>query len=154
MQRFRSSSILHMLFHIYDLSYIVIAHHCHIGKPMTSVIELSPITLFKCLSDETRARLIFLIAQEQELCVCELTCALDLSQPKISRHLAQLRACGLLLDRRAGQWVYYQIAPDLPAWIKQVISLSGQAYDAMLASDTSRLSAMDGRPQKQPPLCC
>lgn len=116
--------------------------------------ELSPITLFKCLSDETRARLIFLVAQEQELCVCELTCALDLSQPKISRHLAQLRACGLLLDRRAGQWVYYQIAPDLPVWAKQILTLSAQAYDVTRAADLSRLSAMNERPQKPSPLCC
>ena len=59
---------------------------------------LSPAALFKCLSDETRARATLLIAREGELCVCELVCALDDSQPKVSRHLAQLRGCGLLLD--------------------------------------------------------
>ena len=53
--------------------------------------HLTPTTVFKCLADETRVRIALLIAREGELCVCELTCALDESQPKISRHLAMLR---------------------------------------------------------------
>ena len=64
------------------------------------VEHLTPTTVFKCLADETRVRLMLLITREDELCVCELTCALDESQPKVSRHLAQLRNCGLLEDRR------------------------------------------------------
>jgi isochorismate hydrolase len=53
--------------------------------------HLSPPTLFKSLADETRARAVLLIVDQGELCVCELVCALGDSQPKISRHLAQLR---------------------------------------------------------------
>jgi len=57
---------------------------------------LTPTTVFKCLADDTRVRLMLLIAREEELCVCELTCALGENQPKVSRHLAQLRSGGLL----------------------------------------------------------
>ena len=64
---------------------------------------LTPPIVFKCLADDTRARMTLLIAREGELCVCELTHALELSQPKISRHLAQLREAGILMDRRKGQ---------------------------------------------------
>jgi ArsR family transcriptional regulator len=46
-----------------------------------------PLELFKALSDITRLQCILLIQQEQELCVCELMAALELSQPKVSRHL-------------------------------------------------------------------
>ncbi len=53
---------------------------------------ITPPDVFKSLSDETRARATLLIASLGELCVCELMCALDDSQPKISRHLAQLRS--------------------------------------------------------------
>jgi len=67
--------------------------------------DFSPPAIFKCLADATRMRSALLIVQEGELCVCELMCALNDSQPKISRHLAQLRSSGLLLDRRQGQWV-------------------------------------------------
>ncbi|MGZ8191702.1 MAG: metalloregulator ArsR/SmtB family transcription factor [Methylococcaceae bacterium] len=77
---------------------------------------ITPTVFFKCLADETRLRCVTLLQKKGKLCVCELTAALDLSQPKISRHLAQLRQCGLLLDSREGQWVYYQINPQLPDW--------------------------------------
>lgn len=50
--------------------------------------------MFKCLADETRVRATLLIVDQGELCVCELMCALADSQPKISRHLAQLRSSG------------------------------------------------------------
>lgn len=115
--------------------------------------SLTPITLFKCLADDTRARLMLLINQEHELCVCELTCALDLSQPKISRHLAQLRQCGLLSDRRAGQWVYYQVDPQLPVWAREIIALATAAYGQALRDDETRLQGMNERPQRSS-LCC
>ncbi|HCL3931889.1 metalloregulator ArsR/SmtB family transcription factor, partial [Pseudomonas aeruginosa] len=83
----------------------------------------SPAEVFKCLADETRVRATLLIVDQGELCVCELMCALADSQPKISRHLAQLRSAGLLLDRRQGQWVYYRLNPALPAWIHEVLQV-------------------------------
>ncbi|MGF6593001.1 metalloregulator ArsR/SmtB family transcription factor [Pseudomonas sp. 2835] len=113
---------------------------------------LTPATLFKCLADETRARATLLIAREGELCVCELMCALDDSQPKISRHLAQLRTCGLLLDRRQGQWVYYRLNPHLPAWINQVLQLTLEANGQWLSADSARLDGMGDRPARA--TCC
>lgn len=65
--------------------------------------QLNSTTVFKCLADDTRVRLMLLMTREKELCVYELTCALDESQPRISRHLAQLRTSGLLSDRRQGK---------------------------------------------------
>ena len=71
---------------------------------------------FKLLADETRLCCVVLIHQQGSLCVCELTEVLQLSQPKISRHLAILRQAGLLVTERKGQWIYYQLSPNLPAW--------------------------------------
>ncbi len=88
---------------------------------------LLPENYFKCLSDETRLRCMMLLYKEGALCVCELTAALELSQPKISRHLAQLRQTGLLVDSRMGQWVYYQLNPQLPAWAFAVLEAAEQA---------------------------
>ncbi|GGK02345.1 metalloregulator ArsR/SmtB family transcription factor [Pseudomonas matsuisoli] len=112
---------------------------------------LSPSELFKCLSDETRARATLLIAEHGELCVCELMCALEDSQPKISRHLALLRSTGLLLDRRQGQWVYYRLNPELPAWAVEVLKVTLQANADWLAINSTRLCNMDGRPVRA---CC
>jgi len=67
--------------------------------------------LFKALGDETRLRIVALLSHG-ELCVCHLEEALSLSQPKVSRHLATLRAAGVVEDRRDGTWVYYRLLPQ------------------------------------------
>ena len=69
--------------------------------------------LFKALGDESRLRIVALLSHG-ELCVCHLEEALGLSQPRVSRHLATLRAGGVVEDRRDGTWVYYRLVrqPD------------------------------------------
>ncbi|MBI6945709.1 metalloregulator ArsR/SmtB family transcription factor [Pseudomonas koreensis] len=114
---------------------------------------LTPTELFKSLADETRARATLLIAEQGELCVCELMCALDDSQPKISRHLAQLRSNGMLLDRRQGQWVYYRLNPDLPDWVRQVLNVTAKANTDWLKDNACRLHNMDGRPARETACC-
>jgi len=64
--------------------------------------------IFKALSDDTRLRVVKLL-QERELCVCELMQVLDMSQPRISRHMSVLKNAGLLEDRREGKWVHYSL---------------------------------------------
>ena len=113
----------------------------------------SPAEVFKCLADETRVRATLLIVDQGELCVCELMCALADSQPKISRHLAQLRSAGLLLDRRQGQWVYDRLNPALPAWIHEVLQVTLRANGDWLQADAARLRDMDGRPQRASACC-
>lgn len=83
---------------------------------------------FKCLSDPTRLDILTLVLAKQDICVCEITEQLELSQPKISRHLALLRNLSILLDQRRGQWVYYRINPDLPAWAHSVLHLLEQDH--------------------------
>ncbi|MEG0130211.1 MAG: metalloregulator ArsR/SmtB family transcription factor [Acinetobacter sp.] len=81
---------------------------------------------FKCLSDPTRLDILKLVMMKQNICVCELTEKLQLSQPKISRHLALLRNLAILLDQRQGQWVYYRINPNLPDWAMAVLNVIAQ----------------------------
>ena len=83
--------------------------------------------LFRALADPTRLRALLLLHAEGELCVCDLTHALKLSQPKMSRHLANLRAAGLVVDRRDGQWIHYHIDPQLPAWVHGVLATVARA---------------------------
>lgn len=113
----------------------------------------TPTDLFKCLADETRVRMVLLIEREQELCVCELTCAMSESQPKVSRHLALLRNSGLLADRRQGQWVYYRLHPQLPTWVREVLSLTGQANSEWLEEQINCLNKMGDRPTRVASCC-
>ena len=119
----------------------------------TMIDPLSPTQVFKCLADENRVRMMLLIAREEELCVCELICALEESQPKVSRHLAQLRTCGLLEDRRQGQWVYYRLHPALPTWVREVLATTLAANRECLSTSTRRLDAMGERPQRVASCC-
>lgn len=112
-----------------------------------------PLRVFKCLADETRLMLTLLIQREGDLCVCELTHALETSQPKVSRHLAQLRQCGLLSDRRDGQWVYYGIAPDLPGWASDILAAGAEGEAARLEAFQARLDRMGDRPARRAALC-
>ncbi|MEJ2609306.1 MAG: metalloregulator ArsR/SmtB family transcription factor [Candidatus Thiodiazotropha sp.] len=111
-------------------------------------MDTKPIELFSSLSHETRLRCIALLMQQEELCVCELTHALSAAQPHISRHLAQLREVGLILDRREGLWIHYRINPDLPDWVLNVLSetMSGIVNQSPFKEDFKILELMPNRP--------
>jgi len=122
-------------------------------KASTPVQMLAPVTLFKCLADDTRARMTQLIVQEGELCVCELTAALQESQPKISRHLAMLRSAKVLLDRRQGQWVFYRLNPELPAWATETLEQTRAQNTELLTPLMQNLCAMGERPERAKACC-
>lgn len=118
-------------------------------KSIDSAIKpLQAVDFYKLLADETRLLSLLLIEQEGELCVCELMEALDQLQPKISRHLSQLRKAGLLLDRRQGQWVFYRLHPLLNDWMREVLQQTHQHNPALLTQACARLQAMHNRPSK------
>ncbi|MDF1528262.1 MAG: metalloregulator ArsR/SmtB family transcription factor [Sedimenticola sp.] len=109
---------------------------------------MQPESLFRALSDTTRLRCLALLVGHAELCVCELTHALALPQPKISHHLGTLRKAGLVCDRKEGLWIYYRINPDLPQWVASILSttVTGvQGFDPY-TSDAAALAKMPNRP--------
>jgi ArsR family transcriptional regulator len=63
------------------------------------------IQVMKALSDPSRTRMIKLL-QRNDLCVCDITKRIGLSQPTVSKHLKQLETAGLVAYRRAGQAVF------------------------------------------------
>ncbi|MCW3993864.1 MAG: metalloregulator ArsR/SmtB family transcription factor [Candidatus Bathyarchaeota archaeon] len=69
--------------------------------------------LLKALANGTRLKMLKLLSV-REMCVCELTVALDLTQPTASHHLNILQNVGLVKDRKEGKWVFYSLAkPEL-----------------------------------------
>jgi len=105
-------------------------------------------SFFSAIANDIRLRCLILMQLEGELCVCELTHALDLSQPMISRHLALLRETGLVETRRAGQGMYYRIHPDLDAWVKKVLRETAKAneHESPYSNDLFALQQMPNRP--------
>ncbi|CAH9062132.1 Arsenic resistance transcriptional regulator ArsR1 [Pseudoalteromonas holothuriae] len=111
------------------------------------------LTFYKALADNTRLQCLLLVEQESELCVCEFMAALKLSQPKISRHLAQLRKVGILTDRKHKQWVYYRINEQLPHWVKDIITQTYHHNRAFLRTATEQLNSMGDRPERVANFC-
>jgi ArsR family transcriptional regulator len=111
-----------------------------------------PVVFYKCLADDTRLKSLLLVLAEGELCVCELMQALELSQPKVSRHLSLLRESGLLETRRQGQWMFYRLHPSTPAWAKQVLRETELNNRNYLAHSHQLLHAMSVRPERLS--CC
>ncbi|MGO1247928.1 MAG: metalloregulator ArsR/SmtB family transcription factor [Oceanisphaera sp.] len=101
---------------------------------------MSPLVLFKCLADDTRLKSMLLISMHQELCVCDLQQALQLSQPKVSRHLAELRKCELLMDERRGKWVYYRLHPDLSDWARELLAQTAALHTEYLSECRQQLT--------------
>jgi len=64
--------------------------------------------LFKAFSDETRAKILFSLAQE-ELCVCDVANILEMSVQAVSHHLRVLRTMKLVKHRREGKLVFYTL---------------------------------------------
>ncbi|HPE37131.1 MAG TPA: metalloregulator ArsR/SmtB family transcription factor [Spirochaetales bacterium] len=65
--------------------------------------------LFKVLGDPTRLRIVNALAAAGELCVCDLSAALSLSQSAVSHQLAVLRRSRLARPRRDGKTVFYAL---------------------------------------------
>jgi ArsR family transcriptional regulator len=70
------------------------------------------------------------------------------SQPKISRHLAQLREAGIVSDRRQGIWIYYRLHPALPDWTLEVLAATsaGVQAETPFSTDLDTLEKMPARP--------
>lgn len=72
-----------------------------------TVMELSEI--FKIFGDPTRIRIISLLTIE-ELCVCDLSEILGMSQSAVSHQLRTLRGKNLVKFRKEGKQAYYSLA--------------------------------------------
>jgi ArsR family transcriptional regulator len=113
---------------------------------MSALPDVRPVSqLFKALGDETRLRIVALLAH-RELCVCHIQETLGLSQPNVSRQLGVLRAAGVVAARREGSWVYYRVAiqqdPDRGRQLRALIR--GYAKRDVLRRDVEKLLRIRG----------
>ena len=75
------------------------------------LISIQSSDIFQALADETRLRIVYLLATtDEEACLCELVDSLSEPAYKLSRHLKILRQAGLLSSYKDGRWVYHRLA--------------------------------------------
>jgi ArsR family transcriptional regulator, arsenate/arsenite/antimonite-responsive transcriptional repressor len=82
------------------------------APPMAKRAAAAVAGRFRALSDPTRVAIVNRLSGAEELCVCDLNAAFDLSQPTISHHLKILREAGLVEATRRGTWAYYRLVPE------------------------------------------
>lgn len=66
--------------------------------------------MFKAVGEENRLRILNLLANRGDICVCDLMKVIEAPQGRISRHLAALRHAGLVDQEREGAWVVYTLS--------------------------------------------
>jgi len=79
-------------------------------KTLTPLSLADAMSLFKAFAEPVRLRLLALLTEGREVCVCHLHEALNLPQPTVSRHLSYLRKSGWVVSRKEGIWAYYRLA--------------------------------------------
>lgn len=87
--------------------------------------------LMQGLADINRLRIVNLLLQREELCVCDIERVLAIPQTRVSRHLSILRHAGLVSSRRAGRWIHYQLERD----VKLKTDLFSSLMQVMPSSD-------------------
>jgi len=76
-------------------------------------------SLLAMMADPVRARILSALDSVDELCVGDLVLVLDASHDAVGYGLRMLRTAGLVVNRRAGRVIYYRLADDFPAALRQ-----------------------------------
>jgi len=78
----------------------------------------------KAIADPARLRLISIVAASDsgEVCVCDFTGSVGLSQPTVSHHLKILVDAGVLAREQRGKWAYYRLVPTALDTLGRLIS--------------------------------
>jgi len=80
--------------------------------------------LFKVLANDTRLRLLHALVRAEELCVSELSEALEMKPQALSNQLQRLVDRGILASRRNGNNIHYRIVdPCVPSLLDQGLCL-------------------------------
>ena len=103
--------------------------------------------VFRAFADPTRLRILNLLHEEKELCVCDLCAALGESQPKVSRHLAVLRRVRLVDVHREGKWLFYSLAAARSPLHRTLLRCVGSCLGDLdeLVEDRARLLGLELR---------
>jgi ArsR family transcriptional regulator len=97
--------------------------------------------LLSVLAEPTRLRALQLVWDGDEHCVCELMDRLDVTQSRMSRHMARLKGAGLVTDRRDAQWVRYRRNPELPVEWTVIIDAILAALPALRGASCEKKAA-------------
>jgi DNA-binding transcriptional ArsR family regulator len=102
---------------------------------------LRSVEMHKALAHPVRQRIVAML-REGELCVCQMTAALELAASTVSAHLADLKRAGLLVESKSGRFVSYgwSSAPDAKTSLADVMARI--AKDPQVAADAKLVRSL------------
>ena len=113
------------------------------------------IKIYECLCDLTRLRVLHVLGRGP-LCVCHFQAVLAEPQVKVSKHLAYLRARGLVVVERQGNWMLYALparpSPELRANLACLQDCARE--QTVFRRDLARLRKLAPRLAASGPRCC
>ncbi len=82
--------------------------------------------MLKALADPTRLQLLSHITAQgcQEVCACDLTKELGITQPTVSHHMKKLVDAGLITREQRGRWAHYSVVPEAFQQLRDLLDLS------------------------------
>lgn len=95
--------------------------------------------VYQALADEIRLRILKLLYDHGELCVCQLLPILKISQPNLSFHLRVLRDAGLVKTKKKKKWIFYFLNKEneiLKSNINFIKNLNSYGKPAPVLCDT------------------
>ena len=98
---------------------------------MMSTTMNDTLRVAKALADSSRMRVLAVLMQHDELCVCQITALMNLATATASRHMSILHEAGLVQSRKQGRWVHYRLSESFPSslreWLTEALSESAEA---------------------------
>ena len=109
----------------------------HTADKSTAVGQVD--LMFRAFCDRTRLRILSLL-QDGELCVGDIVETLQVPQPRVSRHLANLRKAGLVTVRKEGLWCHYSLAVPKTSFHRKLLECAVSCFKDVpeIKSDNSR----------------
>lgn len=103
------------------------------------------IKILKAISDESRIRILAILKEKPNACVCEIREIIGLSQPTVSSHLKILENAELIYSVKEGKWVNYKLNDKLEIKIKELLDkiLLSLKDSSRIASDKKKLEEVD-----------
>lgn len=125
------------------------------GGLLPVLLTMSLVQIYQCFCDVTRLRILNLLSAG-ELCVCHFQEILGEPQVKISKHLAYLKARGLVESRKEANWVVYRLpekrSPELEANLACLQDCMRE--DPAFSRDRAKREKLSGRISAESPVCC
>ena len=79
--------------------------------------------VFNLAGNNARLKILYLLQDKHELCVCDLSDILKMKIPAISQHLRKMKDGGIIDNEKVSQTVYYHLEPEYEELIRSFFDL-------------------------------